>query len=144
MKRIVVAIDSFKGCMSAVDLTEAITKGIRKAVPDCEVCKIPMADGGEGTVDVLTEVLGGTKIHCVVDGPLRNPVKASYGWIDSQKLAIIEMASASGLPLIPFAEGNVMRTTTYGTGQLIKDALLKGCRRILLGIGGSATNDAGL
>ena len=143
MKKIVIAIDSFKGCLSSQDLADAIEKGVRKVWPECRICKIPMADGGEGTVDALTQALGGEKVTCQVDGPLRAPVQAVYGWIPQLKMAVIEMASASGLPLIPWKEGNVMHTTSYGTGQLIADALQRGCKHILLGIGGSATNDAG-
>ena len=144
MKKIVIAIDSFKGCLSSQNLADAIEKGVRKVWPECRICKIPMADGGEGTVDALTQALGGEKVTCQVDGPLRAPVQAVYGWIPQRKMAVIEMASASGLPLIPWKEGNVMHTTSYGTGQLIADALQRGCKHILLGIGGSATNDAGV
>ncbi len=125
-------------------MTEAITRGIKKVFPECEINGIPMADGGEGTVEALTKVMGGEYVRCLVDGPLRNPVQATYGWIEKEKMAVIEMSAASGLTLIPYAEGNVMRTTTFGTGQLIKDALQRGCRHVLLGIGGSATNDAGV
>ncbi len=97
-----------------------------------------------GTVEVLTAALNGKMMECVVCGPLRNPVQATYGWIEKQRLAVIEMAAASGLALIPYAEGNVLRTMSYGIGQLIADALHRGCRRVLLAIGGSATNDAGV
>lgn len=144
MRKIVIAIDSFKGCLSSEALENAIEKGIRKVWKECIICKLPIADGGEGTVDALTRALGGKKITCQVQGPLRSPVEAAYGWIPERQMAVIEMASASGLPLIPCAEGNVMRTTSYGTGQLIADALQRGCKHILLGIGGSATNDAGV
>lgn len=144
MKKIVIAIDSFKGCLGTHDLADAIERGIRKVCPECLVYKLPIADGGEGTADILTQALGGERITCQVDSPLRTPVEATYGWIPQRKMAIIDMASASGLPLIPWAEGNVMHTTSYGTGQLIADALQHGCQRILLGIGGSATNDAGV
>ena len=113
MKKIVIAIDSFKGCLSSQDLTDAIEKGVRKVWPECRICKIPMADGGEGTVDALTQAIGGEKVTCQVDGPLRAPVQAVYGWIPQLKMAVIEMASASGLPLIPWKEGNVMHTTGY-------------------------------
>lgn len=144
MRKIVIAIDSFKGCLSSEALENSIEKGIRKVWKDGIICKLPIADGGEGTVEALTRTLGGKKITCRVQGPLRSPVEAVYGWIPERQMAVIEMASASGLPLIPWAEGNVMRTTSYGTGQLIADALQHGCKHILLGIGGSATNDAGV
>ncbi len=144
MQKIVIAIDSFKGCLSSKTLSEAITHGIKDIFPEATVRSLAIADGGEGSLDILLDALQGKRITCQVSNPLRLPVEASYGWIESQKLAIVEMASASGLTLIPFQEGNVMRTTSYGTGQLIADALHRGCRHLLLTIGGSATNDAGI
>ena len=144
MKKIVIAIDSFKGCLSSKALADAVQQGIKSVFPSALVCKLSIADGGEGTVDALVEALQGERITCQVSGPLRNPVAATYGWVERQKLAIIELAAASGLPLIPYEQGNVMRTTTYGTGQLVADALRRGCRKVLLAIGGSATNDAGI
>ncbi len=140
----VIAIDSFKGCLSSSRLGAVIAEAIHDIDPSAEVVQMPIADGGEGWVDALLPVVGGEKITCRVQGPLRHPVEATYGWSASQRLAVIEMAAASGLCLIPSREGNVMHTTTYGTGELIADALQRGCRRILLGIGGSATNDAGV
>ena len=144
MKKIVIAIDSFKGCLSSKALADAVQQGIKSVFPSALVCKLSIADGGEGTVDALVEALQGERITCQVSGPLRNPVAATYGWVERQKLAVIELAAASGLPLIPYEQGNVMRTTTYGTGQLVADALRRGCRKVLLAIGGSATNDAGI
>lgn len=144
MQKIVIAIDSFKGCLSSKVLAEAVSEGIKEIYPKVTIRSLGIADGGEGTLDVLLDALHGERIACPVSNPLRQPIEATYGWIESQKLAIVEMASASGLTLIPFQEGNVMRTTTYGTGQLIADALRRRCRHILLTIGGSATNDAGI
>ena len=144
MQKIVIAIDSFKGCLSSKVLAEAVSEGIKEIYPKVTIRSLGIADGGEGTLDVLLDALHGERVACPAYNPLRQPIEATYGWIESQKLAIVEMASASGLTLIPFQEGNVMRTTTYGTGQLIADALRRGCRHILLTIGGSATNDAGI
>lgn len=142
--KIVIAVDSFKGCISSVELNGIIADAIGDVFPTAEVVKIPVADGGEGWVDALMPALGGQKITCKVSGPLRNSINASYAWIEDSKTAVIEMAAASGISLIPWKEGNVMCTTTRGTGELIADALDRGCKNIWLGIGGSATNDAGV
>ena len=142
--KIVVAVDSFKGCVSSVELGEVIADAIQDIFPKAKIVKIPVADGGEGWVDALQPVLGGERITCLVHGPLRNQVRASYAWIEDTKTAVIEMAAASGISLMQIQEGNVMRSTTFGTGELIVDALNRGCEKICLGIGGSATNDAGI
>ena len=142
--KIVVAVDSFKGCVSSVELGEVIADAIQDIFPKAKIVKIPVADGGEGWVDALQPVLGGERITCLVRGPLRNQVRASYAWIEDTKTAVIEMAAASGISLMQIQEGNVMRSTTFGTGELIVDALNRGCEKICLGIGGSATNDAGI
>lgn len=143
MKKIVVAADSFKGSVSSLEVADAAEVAILKNFPDCKVFKMPMADGGEGTVDALIAALGGTKISCVVQGPLGKPVYAEYGILADEKTAVIEMASACGLTLVPESDRNPLRSSTYGLGELIKDALARGCRKFLVGIGGSATNDAG-
>lgn len=127
-----------------MELNQVISDAIHDILPAAEVVKIPVADGGEGWVDALMPVLGGERITCWVEDPLGNPVQASYAWVEETKTAVIEMAVASGISLIPWKEGNVMYTTTKGTGELIADALERGCKRIWLGIGGSATNDAGI
>lgn len=143
MERIIVAIDSFKGCLSSAEIARAVEAGIHSASPSTEVIKVPIADGGEGTVEALVEATRGRYITIEVGNPLMQPIKATYGISGDEKTAIIEMSAASGLSLIPWKESNVMSTTTYGTGQMIQDAVRKGCRNIILGVGGSATNDAG-
>ncbi len=143
LSKIVVASDSFKGCLTSLEVARAAEDGIRKVFPDCEVVRIPVADGGEGTTEALVAAMNGRFISCDVHDPLMNPIRAEYGILGDGLTAVIEMASASGLPLVPPEKRNPMLTTTYGTGELIKDALQRGCRRFLIGIGGSATNDAG-
>ncbi len=141
--KIVIAPDSFKGSLSAGEVAEAIEEGVRKVFPRAEVEKVPMADGGEGTVQVLVEATGGKIEEVEATGPLGEKVKANYGILGDKKTAVIEMAAASGLPLVPLQERDPYRTTTYGTGELIKAALREGCREFIIGIGGSATSDGG-
>ena len=141
--KIVVAPDSFKGSLSAAEACEAIAHGVRRALPGAEIVTIPMADGGEGTVDALVLSTGGRHVAARVTGPLDKPVKARYGILGDGKTAVIEMAAASGLPLVPPEKRNPLKTTTCGTGELIRNALEKGCRRFIIGIGGSATTDCG-
>ncbi len=141
--KVVVAIDSFKGSMSSRELGNTIEEGIKRVYPDAEIIKIPIADGGEGTVQALIEESDGKFIEIEVSNPLMKKIRAKYG-IMGDNTAVIEMAEASGLPLISIEERNPMKTTTYGTGQLIKDAIERGCREFIIGIGGSATNDAGV
>lgn len=142
--KVVVTIDSFKGSLSSFELGEGIEAGIKKVYPEAQVIKVPIADGGEGTVDSLVEGTNGKFVAVTVDNPLMEKIRARYGIMGDGKTAVIEMAEASGLPLVPIEKRNPMKTTTYGTGELIKDAILKGCREFIIGIGGSATNDAGL
>ena len=139
--KIVIASDSFKGSLSSIEVAQAATRGIKTVYPDCEVVAVNVADGGEGTVEAVVEALGGEIVHTVVSDPLGRPIQARYG-IAGEK-AIIEMAAASGLPLLQPAERNPWITSTYGTGEMIMDAIRRGCRQFLVGIGGSATNDAG-
>ncbi|MCG2677948.1 glycerate kinase, partial [bacterium] len=141
--KIVVAPDSFKGNLTALEVANLIEKGIRRVYPKAKIVKTPMADGGEGTVRSLVDATKGRIIRKEVTGPLGKRVKASYGILGDGKTAIIEMASASGLPLVPKKKRNPLLTTTYGTGELIKAALDRGCRKIIVGIGGSATVDGG-
>ena len=143
MNKIIIASDSFKGCLSSLDIARAAEAGIRKALPNCVVVGIPVADGGEGTTEALVDAMNGQFVSCNVHDPLMNGKKAEYGILGDGLTAVIEMAVASGLPLVPPEKRNPMLTTTYGTGELIKDALQRGCRRFLIGIGGSATNDGG-
>ena len=142
--KIVVASDSFKGSLTSLGVAEAAGKAIDEVCPECEVVKVDVADGGEGTMDALRGTLGGRKILIEVSDPLGRPVQASYVILDDGVTAVLEMATASGLPLLTPAERNPLKTSTFGTGQLIADALNKGCRKFLVGIGGSATNDAGM
>ncbi|MDR0824491.1 MAG: glycerate kinase [Prevotella sp.] len=143
MKKIVIASDSFKGSVTSMEVSDCVEISINKIFPDCEVLKIPVADGGEGTTEALVHTLNGEMIFCLVHDPLMNIINAKYGILGDSKTAVIEMASASGLPLVPVEKRNPMNTSTYGTGELIKDALIRGCVNFLIGIGGSATNDAG-
>jgi len=143
MKKIVIASDSFKGCLSSLNVACAAEAGILKVLPECEVVTIPVADGGEGTTEALVAAMNGRFVSCWVHDPLMNTIQVEYGILGDGVTAVIEMASASGLTLVPPQKRNPMLTTTYGTGELIKDALQRGCRRFLIGIGGSATNDAG-
>jgi glycerate kinase len=141
--KIVIAPDSFKGSITAVQAAAAIEKGIRRAFPTCNVDKIPMADGGEGTVDAMISAAGGKLIKAVVCGPLSEEVEGFFGILGDGKTAVIETASASGLTLIPSGRRNPMLTTTFGTGQLISKALDQNCRKFIIGLGGSATVDGG-
>ena len=143
MNKIIIASDSFKGCLSSLEVARAAEEGIRKVLPDCEVVGIPVADGGEGTTEALVAALNGRFVSCMVHDPLMNPIQVKYGMLGDGLTAVIEMASASGLTLVSPDKRNPMLTTTFGTGEMIKNALQHGCRRFLIGIGGSATNDAG-
>lgn len=146
MKKIIVAVDSFKGSMTSSEAGNAIKNGIRDIHPDWNITVYPVADGGEGTLEALTYHQSVTKRTCTVTGPLGNPVEASYLWYGrgSERTAVIEMAQAAGLPLVPAGKRNPLYTTTYGVGELIRDAIDQGCRKFIIGIGGSATNDAGI
>ena len=141
--KIVVAPDSFKGSLTALEVSDAIEKGIREVFPEAEIIKIPMADGGDGTVECLVNATGGEILREKVIGPLGNEILAHYGILGDKKTAVIEMAAASGLTLVPENKRDPLITTTYGTGQLIKSALNQGCKKMIIGIGGSATNDGG-
>lgn len=141
--KLLFAPDSFKGSLSSARAIELLTISAKKHFPGCETTGIPMADGGEGTVEALLDALKGNYEYCTVTGPLGSPVKASYA-LTADHTAIIEMASASGLPLIDPQKRNPLNASTYGTGELIKDAISKGATRLLLSIGGSATNDGGM
>jgi len=144
MTKIIIAPDKFKESLTGLQFCDAIEKGIRKHVPDIEIEKLPLADGGDGTVEVLKYYLDGEMISLNVNDPLGRKVEASYLYSKTKKTAFIEMAEASGIRLLSNEEANPLKTSTYGTGELIKDALDKGVEHIILGIGGSATNDAGM
>ncbi|MCC5890197.1 MAG: glycerate kinase [Alkalibacterium sp.] len=141
--KIVIAPDSFKESLTALEAAQAIEEGMKKVFIDADFIKVPMADGGEGTVQSVIDSTGGSLKTLTVTGPLNTPVEASYGLSGDKKLAVIEMASSSGLDKVPFEKRNPLVTTTYGFGELITDALDEGAEEILLGIGGSATNDGG-
>jgi len=144
LKKIVVAPDSFKGCLSALEVAGCFVRGISKVCPSVEVVSIPLADGGEGTVDALAGFFGGGKIRCRVSDPLMRPVTAGYAMSADGGSAVMEMAQASGLPLLGEDERDPMLTSTYGVGEMIMDALRRGCRHIFMGLGGSATTDGGM
>lgn len=141
--KIVIAPDSFKESMTALEAATAIEEGFKLVLPEADYIKVPMADGGEGTVQSIIDATGGTLKTLTVTGPLQTPVEAFYGISGDRKIAVIEMAASSGLDKVPFDKRNPLNTTTYGFGELIKDALDEGVSEILLGIGGSATNDGG-
>ena len=141
--KIVIAPDSYKGTLSAMQAAEFIEKGMKKSLVQAEFIKVPMADGGEGTVQALVDASSGQIIQCQVQDPLGREITARFGLMGDGQTAVIEMAAASGLPLLKRTERNPLLTTTRGTGQLIKVALDRGVKRVILGIGGSATVDGG-
>lgn len=142
--KIVMAIDSFKGSLSSMDAGRAAAEGIQRVDPKVQVKVRPLADGGEGTVEALTEGMGGHFCKVSVMGPFGEPVDCEYGILDETKTAIIEMSGAAGITLAPRERLNPLEATTYGVGEVIKDAIGQGCRRFIVGIGGSATNDGGV
>jgi len=139
--KIVFAIDSFKGSLSSLEAGTAAAEGARCAFPDAECVVRPLADGGEGTVEALATGMGGELRKVAVTGPAERPVEATYGVVG--ETAVMEMAQAAGITLVSGAEKNPLHTTTFGVGEMVRDAILQGCRRFIVGIGGSATNDAG-
>ncbi len=142
MKKIILVPDSFKGTMSSGEICRIMEESIRKVYPASQVISIPVADGGEGSVDAFLTAVGGMKQSVIVKGPFFTDMKSYYGIIDNGKTAVIEMAACAGLPLVG-DKRDVRNTTTYGVGQLIAAALENGCQKIIMGLGGSATNDAG-
>ena len=142
MKRITIAFDSFKGSLSSHDAGVAFAEGWRSQMPDAEFQHFVVADGGEGTVEAIVDALGGEVVKVQVSDPLGRKIETSYGI--AGETAILEMAAASGLPLLTAEERNPWATSTLGTGEMIMDAIARGCRKFLVGIGGSATNDAGV
>lgn len=141
--KVTVAVDSFKGSLSSMEAGQAVLEGVKRVYPDAEVCVRPLADGGEGTVEALVCGLGGMMRQIRVTGPLGEPVECGYGVIEDKQLAIIEMSGAAGITLVLPEKRNPLETTTYGVGEVIRDAIEQGCRRFLVGIGGSVTNDGG-
>ncbi|MGU3311156.1 glycerate kinase [Acinetobacter sp. M5A5_2a] len=141
--KVVIAPDSFKDSLSALGVAQAIAQAWQEVFPEAETILCPMADGGEGTLEAVLEVCKGEWREKTVIGPLGKPVQAKWGWLEQQKIAMIEMAQASGIQLVPPSERDACQSTTFGTGQLILDALDAGAKDIILTVGGSATNDGG-
>ena len=144
MKKILIISDSFKGCLNSTRVEQSIATGIRSILTECITDCIPIADGGEGILETMLQLSFGKSIEITVHDPLMRPLSARYGLLNDNETAIIEMAQASGLPLLKSEERNPLQTTSYGTGELIKEALQKGYKKFIIGIGGSATNDAGM
>lgn len=142
--KIVIAPDSFKGSLSATAAAEAAGRGVLRARPDAQTVIVPLADGGEGTVEALVRATGGRILPAVATDPLGKRIESFFGVLGDGETAVVEMAAASGLPLVPEGERNPMNTTSYGTGELIRAALNAGCSKLILGLGGSATNDGGV
>ena len=141
---VIIAMDSFKGCASSLELSTAITQGIQNVYPEANIVAYEIADGGEGTLQAMVHNTQGTLLTCNVHDPLMRPIEAQYGILGDGVTAVIEMAQAAGLPLVPLDKRDPLITTTFGVGELIVHALEKGCTRFIVGIGGSATNDAGV
>lgn len=142
--KVVIAIDSLKGSLSSMEAGTAIKDGILASKPDAEVIVKPLADGGEGTTDALIEGMNGERIDLTVTGPMHTPVDAYYGYLKDTNTAVMEMASAAGITLVPDSEKNPLLATSYGVGEMINDAIQRGCRNFIIGIGGSVTNDGGI
>ena len=142
MKSIIVAIDSFKGCLTSREANQAAAEGILKSTPNAHVVQIPVSDGGEGWLEAFQSAVGGERVEVSVYDPLMRPIVAEY--LVKDEMAVIEIAKASGLTLLLPEERDPMRATSYGTGQLVVDAVRRGCRHIVVGLGGSATSDCGI
>jgi len=141
--RVVIAPQALKGSLTAAEVGQAIALGVQAVYPDAEIVVVPVADGGEGTVQALVDATGGTLVWETVTGPLGTPVSAFFGILGDGRTAALEMAACAGLPLVPHAHRDPRITTTYGVGELLLAAVARGCRHFILGIGGSATNDGG-
>lgn len=144
MRKVVVASDSFKGSLSSEQVADAVEKGIHEVYPDCEVVKLGVADGGEGTLNVFRKIEGCTEVKMTVHGPLSAEVEASYLILSDGNTAVIELASVCGLTLVPGKQRDPIKSRTYGLGQLVMDAIGRGCRKVIVTLGGSATVDAGM
>ncbi|MGK7376931.1 glycerate kinase [Planococcus sp. 1R117A] len=142
--KVLIAIDSFKGSLSSIEASRAVELGIKEVYPQAEIVTLPLADGGEGTVEALLHAVGGDSIETIVSGPLSVPKNARYGILTNGNTAVIEVAEACGLVHVPLDQRNPLLATTFGVGQLILDAIEKGCREFIIGLGGSATNDGGV
>lgn len=142
--KLVLAPDKFKNSLTGLEFCDAVEVGIREMLPDCEILRLPLADGGDGTIEIVNYYLKGEVVHVTVNNPFFKPVKASYLYAKGSKTAFIEMAEASGVKLLKPGEFDCKNTTTLGTGEMIVDAIDKGATNVILGIGGSATNDCGI
>jgi glycerate 2-kinase len=141
--RILVAPDKFKGTLSAREVADSIAAGLRDVLPEAKIEIVPMADGGEGTAEVISEALGGKWVNCNAHDPLGREIEARYGWIDQNKVAVMEMSEAAGMRRLASKELDPVRATTFGVGEMILDATKRGAGEIIIGLGGSATNDGG-
>src|SRR6266487_849649 len=141
--RILIAPDKFKGALSARDVAGNIAKGLRDVLPDAEIEIVPMADGGEGTAEAICEVRGGSWLKCKAHDPIGREIEARYGWIEDGKLAVMEMSEAAGMRRISEDQRDPVRATTFGVGEMILDATKRAANEIIIGLGGSATNDGG-
>ena len=141
--KVLIAPDKFKGALSAGDVAENVAKGLLDVLPDADVEIVPMADGGEGTAEAICEALGCSLVECKAHDPLGREIDARYGWIDQEKLAVMEMSEAAGMRRLSETERDPVRATTFGVGEMILDATRRGTNEIILGLGGSATNDGG-
>ncbi len=141
--KILIAPDKFKGALNAREVAENIAKGLHDALPDATIEIVPMADGGEGTAEVICNARGGSWVQCKAHDPLGREIDVRYAWIGDEKLAVIEMSEASGMRRLPESERDPLRSTTFGIGEMILDAVSRGASEIIIGLGGSATNDGG-
>ncbi|HET6888999.1 MAG TPA: glycerate kinase [Candidatus Udaeobacter sp.] len=141
--RILIAPDKFKGALNAREVAENIARGLREVLPDAEIDIVPMADGGEGTAEAICEARGGSWLKCKAHDPIGREIEARYGWIEDGKLAVMEMSEAAGMRRLTENERDPVHTTTFGVGEMILDAANRGANEIIIGLGGSATNDGG-
>jgi glycerate kinase len=141
--RILIAPDKFKGALSAREVADSIAAGLREVLPDAKIDIAPMADGGEGTAEVISQALGASWVNCKAHDPLGREIEACYGWVDDRKLAVMEMSEAAGMRRVADKDREPLRATTFGVGEMIRDADRRGAAEILIGLGGSATNDGG-
>ena len=141
--RVVIAPDKFKGSLTALEAARAMARGVARVIPDASIDQVPMADGGEGTTQALVAATGGSIREALVTGPLGDPIVACFGLLGDGQTAVLEMAAASGLVLVPAQKRDPLSATTRGTGELMLAAIAAGARKLIVGIGGSATNDGG-
>src|SRR5882724_7891326 len=143
MMKILIAPDKFKGSLNAREVAENIAQGLRDALPDAKIDIVPMADGGEGTAEAICEARGGSWLKCKAHDPFGREIEARYAWIEDEKLAVMEMSEAAGMRRLSESERDPVRATTFGVGEMILDAASRGANEIIIGLGGSATNDGG-